>query len=115
MIGSQTLAAGASAITVSGTVLSLQAGGSSVVVGGSGGTTTEAVSKVLSTGVSSSVGGIIASVGGFGSSAAAGSTGGFNGTTFTGAAAKSRTIGSGVEIWRWGVALCGVLGVVGWL
>jgi hypothetical protein len=61
IVASQTLIAGGPAITISGTVISLQAAGSSVVVDGQ----TEALSAFM--GVSTTtLGGIIATIGGFG-------------------------------------------------
>jgi len=99
VIASQTVAAGASAITVLKTALSLQAGGSSIVIGGS----TRPVTAVTGarTTVGSELGGIIATIGGFGSTGISTSTtsyaqyagpvqsgGGYNGTMVTGGVAR---------------------------
>lgn len=86
VIGTQTLAPGGPAITVSGTVYSLESGGSSVVVGGS----TTALTA-LEGSSSGGLGNIIVTVGGFETPSVISSnpTGGFDGTTFNGAAAKS--------------------------
>jgi hypothetical protein len=95
LVGTQTLKAGGPAITVSGTVISLESGGSSVVVGEK----TEALTVLLGaptpTGNSNAIetpgqglGAIIASLGGFTTpvSTSSSTTGypGFNGTVFTG-------------------------------
>jgi hypothetical protein len=86
----QTLIPGAPAITVSGSVISLESQGGSVVVGG---TSTEAVSAVLggTTSTVKGMGGVIQSLGGFGSS---------NGTVFSGGAAEKRK-----SIWVFGGCL----------
>jgi hypothetical protein len=95
LIASQTLVAGGPAITVSGTVVSLQSGGQSIVVGSS----TEAISSFVGA-TSSGLGGAIVSIGGFTSSGPV-STTGYNGTVFTGATSKSRgeVLGIGVVLW----------------
>lgn len=112
--GSQTLVAGGSAITISGTVVSLQSGGSSVVIGGA---TTEALSAFLgSTTTTGSLGGVIASIGGYATSsesAGSSSTGlsTYNGTAFTGKATKREA----ASVWSWGLCLgAGIVGVA-WL
>jgi hypothetical protein len=96
IVASQTLVPGGSAITVSGTVVSLQAQGSSVVVRAK----TEALSAFLgskTTTLAGGLGGMIVSIGGFAtrgsssSSFAQYTTGArpFNGTVFLGQAGKS--------------------------
>ena len=84
LIASQTLVAGGPAITVSGTVVSLENGGQSVVVGSS----TEAIGSFVAGATSSGLGGAIVSIGGFTSGGSGASATGYNGTTFTGAAAR---------------------------
>ena len=110
----QTLEAGGAAIAVSGTVMSLLPGGSSVVVGGQTVAASVLVgegarSTVLTGSVIAGLGGIIASLGGFGGIETAGSasrtssgiaslTGAatFNGTMFSGRAARRLEIGLGI-------------------
>jgi hypothetical protein len=102
-VGSQTLVDGAPAITISESVVSLHSGGSSVVVGSK----TEALSELLggSTTTVPGIGGIIATIGGFGDlSSASPSTSttsyvqaggsGYNGTMFLGRGSSSK------DVWR---------------
>jgi hypothetical protein len=110
---SQTLKAGAPAITVSGTLVSLQGGGSSVVLGES---TTEALSAFLGSTTTSGLAGIIATIGGFetstiGSTTSSTGVSTFNGTVFTGNAMK----GDVWSVWSWGTMLGAGIVVVGLL
>jgi hypothetical protein len=116
-VGSQTLVAGAAAVTISGSVVSLQSGGSSVVVGSK----TEALSVLLagSTTTVKGIGGIIATIGGFGaqssvrpstSTTSYGQVGGsnYNGTIFLGGGSVSRG-----DIGFWGMGSILVLSLLG--
>jgi len=83
--GSHTLVAGGPVITVSGQVASLQSGGASVVVGGK----TEVLSAFLGSSTTSTevggLGGIIATIGGFGPEISTGiAGGGYNGPAYVG-------------------------------
>lgn len=94
---SQTLIAGAAAITVSGALVSLEAGGSSVVIGGW--TKTEPLREFLGVeatlvaeGAISGLGGIIQSIGGFAAStplAGASGSASQNGTVFISAVSRA--------------------------
>lgn len=110
VIGSRTVTAGASAITVLETAVSLQTGGSSIVIGGSTQPVTTVAGAETTTG--SELGGIIATIGGFGSSGISTSTttyaqytgpvqsgGGYNGTMVTGGVARRE---SSLDILRCG-------------
>lgn len=128
--GTQTLAAGSSAITVSGTEISLDPGGETVVIGGS---STVALSAFLSaesgdvrttTGTELGIGGIIASLGGFGPPDPSPTTTdlsgsievGGNGTllVFTGAGSREGGRGGDLYVWALGLVLSvGVWGVGG--
>jgi hypothetical protein len=97
IIEDQTLKAGGPAITVSGTVMSLETGGYTVVVGGK----TEPVSELVGTSTTKGLGGIIASLGGFAETPTLSSTQptgtqieGFNGLIFTGNGPRTRRGGN---------------------
>ena len=118
LLGSQTLVAGAAAITVSGETISLQAGGASVVIDGS---TTQAISAFITTAAGGSVktvasiGGIIASLGGFPTPTSSyiqvgGTSNGsnYNGTMFLGVGSRKE-----VSVWVWGFIFgLGVFGMM---
>ena len=100
IIGSQTLVAGGSAITVSGTVISLDPDGQSVVIGGTTEPATAALGIYTATGGSETtsemgLGAVIMTIGGFGqdppvtSNLTTSSTTGFNGLVFTGGGSGS--------------------------
>jgi hypothetical protein len=97
IIEGQTLIEGGPAITVSGTVMSLETGGYTVVVGGK----TEPVGELVGTSTTTGLGGIIASLGGFGETPTTSSTqttgtqtAGFNGLIFTGNGHRTRREGN---------------------
>ena len=119
VVGSQTLATGAAAITISGSAASLKSDGSSVVVGSE----TEALSVLLggSTTTVKGIGGIIATIGGFGTQSNASLStiptsyvqvggSGYNGTIFLGRGSVSKG-----EINVWGIGLILLSGLQGGL
>ena len=124
VVGSQTLKAGGPAITVSGTVVSLLSGGLSAVVGGTTTVAAAAVAGAKQTLVTEtqatgqvSLGGVIASVGGFtGAGSGSGSGGGTGGintkTTATSKSSPSGAVGTSGVVYNNGTVE--FLGAAGW-
>jgi hypothetical protein len=120
IIGSQTLVAGGSAITVSGTVVSLDPGGQSVVIGGTTEPATAALGIYTATGGSETtsemgLGAVIMTIGGFGQdppeASTTSSTAGFNGLVFTGGGSGSRA--DARYVWITGITVLAFLLRVG--